>query len=173
MKQTLFGPAAPLTANTTPYGGFFVLGALYRHGQARLAEDYMRRYWAPMLQDPTGTLWEHFERSAGSSSHAWSAAPTYYLSTEVLGVQLGYPLSEGLEPVTISPHAESLSWARGVVPHPSGDIAVDWRADDQVLHLSVRAPPGLRYRVVPRGRLGALRLELNGRMIERLPAEGP
>src|SRR6185312_10149699 len=109
-----------------------------RHGHARAAEAYMRRYWAPMLEDPEGTLWEHFDRS-GSSSHAWSAAPTYYLSTEVLGVRLGYPTPEGLDNVTIAPRADSLSWARGVVPHPRGNISVDWRADGQVLHLTVQA----------------------------------
>lgn len=160
----------------SPYGGFFVLGALYRQGLDGLAEDYMRRHWAPMLADPEGTLWEHFERHAGTSSHAWSAAPTYYLSTQVLGVDLGYPGSApsdsaGIDggnppPLIIAPRSESLSWARGTVPHARGPIDVQWRVDGDLLRVTVSVPDGVRYRVEPRGRLSKLRLEVNG-------AEGP
>jgi hypothetical protein len=161
--QEQLGADAPRSTAVSPYGGFFVLGALYRHGHAALAEGYMRRYWGPMLADPDGTLWEHFDRREGTSSHAWSAAPTYYLSTEVLGVGLGYPEPQNLgDELVIAPRAETLSWARGVVPHPRGDIGVDWRIDGDLLRLSVDAPPTVRYRVAPRGRLARLRLVLNG-----------
>lgn len=160
------GPDAPRSTRVSPYGGFFVLGALYRHGHVALAEGYMRRYWAPMLTDPDGTLWEHFERDDGTSSHAWSAAPTYYLSTEVLGVGLGYPEPTNLgEDILIAPRAETLTWARGVVPHPRGEIGVDWRIDGDLLRLTVKTPPTVRYRVAPRGRLARLRLVLNGTLL--------
>jgi alpha-L-rhamnosidase len=162
--QSELGPNAPRSTRVSPYGGFFVLGALYRHGHARLAEDYMRRYWAPMLADPEGTLWEHFDRNFGTSSHAWSAAPTYYLSTQVLGVDLGYPNEGDARTIVIAPLAETLSWARGTVPHPRGSIGVDWRVEGDLLRMSVSAAPQVGYRVAPRGRLGKLRLELNGRM---------
>lgn len=162
--QSSIGSRAPRSTRISPYGGFFLLGALYRHGQAGLAEDFMRRYWAPMLADPEGTLWEHFERQSGTSSHAWSAAPTYYLSTQVLGVNLGYPEAGDDAELLIAPSAESLSWARGTVPHPRGDIRVDWRIEADLLRLSLSVPDGVRYRVEPRGRLAALRLELNGRL---------
>jgi len=162
--QNELGPDAPRSTRVSPYGGFFVLGALYRHGHARLAEDYMRRYWAPMLADPEGTLWEHFDRQAGTSSHAWSAAPTYYLSTQVLGVQLGYPEAADLTSVLIAPQSESSSWARGTVPHPRGPVDVSWRVEGDLLRMSVRVPPGVPFRVAPRGRLAQMRLELNGVM---------
>jgi hypothetical protein len=170
--QTQLGPDAPRSSSVSPYGGFFLLGALYRHGHAALAEDYMRRYWAPMLSDPDGTLWEHFERHEGTSSHAWSAGPTYYLSTEVLGVGLGYPEATSLgDEVLIAPRAETLTWARGVVPHPRGDIGVDWRIDGELLRVSVDAPPTLRYRVTPRGRLARFRLVQNGTQLAPSPPE--
>jgi alpha-L-rhamnosidase len=162
--QTLFGPGAARSARVSPYGGFFLLGALYRQGHAGLAEDFMRRYWAPMLADPEGTLWEHFDRRSGTSSHAWSAAPTYYLSTQVLGVPLGYPEPSAGTELLIAPHADSLRWARGTVPHPSGDVHVDWRIDADLLRVTVSVPDGVRYRVEPRGRLANLRLELNGQL---------
>jgi alpha-L-rhamnosidase len=162
--QSQLGPRAPRSASVSPYGGFFLLGALYRQGEAGLAEDFMRRYWGPMLADPEGTLWEHFDRQSGTSSHAWSAAPTYYLSTQVLGVNLGYPDASDETDLLIAPRADSLSWARGTVPHPRGDIGVDWRIDGDLLRLSVSVPNGVRYRVEPRGRLANLRLELNGQL---------
>jgi len=146
-----------------------VLGALYRHGHTQLAEGYMRRYWAPMLADPEGTLWEHFERQEGTSSHAWSAAPTYYLSTQVLGVSLGYPEPVDAGDLVIAPQAETLDWARGSVPHPRGLVSVDWLIDGDLLRLTVGVPPGVRYRVAPRGRLARLRLEVNGEL--RAPAK--
>jgi hypothetical protein len=167
--QGLFGPRAARSARISPYGGFFLLGALYRQGQAGLAEGFMRRYWAPMLADPEGTLWEHFERQSGTSSHAWSAAPTYYLSTQVLGVHLGYPDASAGTDLLIAPHADSLNWARGTVPHARGDIGVDWRIEGDLLRLSVSVPDGVRYRVEPRGRLASLRLELNGQLQTRAP----
>jgi len=170
--QRQLGPGAPRSTRVSPYGGFFVLGALYRHGHARLAEDFMRRYWAPMLTDPEGTLWEHFDRQSGTSSHAWSAAPTYYLSTEVLGVSLGYPEALDESELVVAPRSESLSWARGTVPHPRGDVGVDWRIEGGLLRLAVSVPDGVRYRVEPRGRLSRLRLELNGRLEQRQAADG-
>ena len=166
--QSELGPSSPRSHRLSPYGGFFVLGALYRHGHTQLAEGYMRRYWAPMLADPEGTLWEHFERQEGTSSHAWSAAPTYYLSTQVLGISLGYPEPVDAGDLVIAPQAETLDWARGSVPHPRGLVSVDWRIDGDLLRLTVSVPPGVRYRVAPRGRLARLRLEVNGEL--RAPA---
>jgi hypothetical protein len=153
----------------TPYGGFFVLGALYRNGHARLAEDFMRRHWGPMLEAPSGTAWENFTtpRTGGTRSHAWSGGPTFWLSTQVLGVDLGYASAGAadIDDVLIAPQADTVSWARGTVPHPRGPIAVDWRVDGDLLRMTVRAPPSVRYHVAPRGRLGTLRLELNGRLV--------
>ncbi len=141
------------------YGSFYMLGALYATGTVALAEESMRKVYRRMIEHPTGTIWEH--SNAGKSlTHAWSTAPNYYLSTRVLGVRLGFPEPDDLSEVLIAPESETLSWAKGVVPHPRGDIAVEWRVTGRRLALRYSAPRGVRVKVEPRGRLSKLRLHI-------------
>ena len=145
---------------TSPYGMFYVLGALYEKGAAGLAEESMRRLYSDMITHPTGTLWEVFHQQ-WSLCHAWASAPTYYLSTRALGVRLGFPDLTDLDTVLIAPEAETLDWARGVVPHPRGLVSVEWAVRGSCLVLSFAAPEGVEVVVQPRGRLASLRLCLN------------
>jgi alpha-L-rhamnosidase len=149
------------TARATPYGGFYVIGALYRGGHARIAEDFMRKYWGQMIAYLEDTAWEDFDPGLnGTLSHAWSGSPTYHLSTQVLGVDLGYPVQGSPDDIVIAPQAETIEWARGTVPHPRGVISVNWRVDGDVLRMHVEVPEGVEYQVKPRGRLAGLRLQM-------------
>jgi len=139
------------------YPAFYMLGGLYEAGAAGLAEESMRRVWSMMIEHPTGTIWEHCHPDA-SLVHAWSTAPNYYLSTRALGVRLGLPDNTSLRHVLIAPQSESLAWARGTVPHPCGDISVDWRVTGDRLELSYAAPQGVNVTVAPQGRLAKLKL---------------
>jgi alpha-L-rhamnosidase len=148
----------------TPYGAFYMLGALYERGMAGVAERFMRDYWSPMVYRHEDTIWENFsDEGIGTLSHAWSAAPTYYLSTRVLGVSLGWPRPIDRNRLLIAPQAESVDWARGTVPHPRGPVRVAWEARGELLWMSVEAPPGLPYEVRPQGRLAKKILYVNGR----------
>ncbi|MBD3244296.1 MAG: Bacterial alpha-L-rhamnosidase [Chitinivibrionales bacterium] len=140
------------------YGSFYMLGGLYEAGEAGLAEESMRRVYSLTVEQPTGTIWEHANPTK-SLTHAWSTAPNYYLSTRALGVRLGFPDNASPEQVVIAPESETLSWARGTVPHPCGDVAVEWRVVGNRLELSYAAPEGVRVTVTPRGRLGQLELD--------------
>ncbi len=139
------------------YGAFYMLGALYEAGEAGLAEQSMRRVYSSMIERPTGTIWEH-SNPTKSLTHAWSTAPNYYLSTRALGVRLGFPETSSPNEVIIAPESETLSWARGIVPHPCGDVAVEWRVTGNRLELSYAAPAGVKVTVEPRGRLARLEL---------------
>ena len=145
----------------SPYGGFYALGALYRLGQIKLAEELMRREWGRMALEGSDTVWEQFENSA-SLCHAWAGAPTFYLSTKVLGVASGFPELEPSEQLVIAPQSETLDWARGVVPQRSGLVAVDWRIDGENLRVIVDAPAGVKWTVAPVGRLAEKKLWVNG-----------
>ena len=145
----------------SPYGGFYLLGALYKLGQVKLAEDLMRREWGRMALEGSDTVWEQFEAHA-SLCHAWAGAPTYYLSTQVLGVPVGFPELEPSAELVIAPQSETLSWARGVVPHKSGPIRVDWRIDGDHLRVTIDAPAEVKWRVAPVGRLAQKILSVNG-----------
>jgi len=151
---------------TSPYGGFYVLGALYRAGRAGLAERFIRHGWSRMVLAGADTAWEHFTDEA-SQCHAWSGGPTYYLSSQALGVRLGFPVPRGPESVEIAPQAETLAWARGVVPHPAGPIRVDWRVEGDDLRVECSVPDGVEWRVAPRGRLADKRLWVNGELREQ------
>ncbi len=154
----------------TPYGSFYVLGALYDIGQEDLAEYFIRKYWSPMILKYDDTAWENFgdgsgDEGQGTLSHAWSGSPTYYLTTRVLGVHLGYPEFSDPDTVLIAPQASSVSWARGTVPHPGGVIHVDWELRNDILFLDYSAPKGVTVRVEPSGRLARKKLVLNSRRL--------
>ncbi|MDZ7721714.1 MAG: family 78 glycoside hydrolase catalytic domain, partial [candidate division KSB1 bacterium] len=152
----------------TPYGGFYVLGALYRHNRADIAERFIRQYWTRMILNHNDTAWENFDDGSGPSSgqgtlsHAWSGGPTYYMTTDILGVRLGFPCFYSPDTVRIEPLAESITWAEGTVPHPDGVVEVQWRVKGDQLFLNYTAPEGVTCIVKPRGRLADKRLWING-----------
>jgi hypothetical protein len=149
----------------TPYGSFYLFSALYREGRADLAEQFMLQYWSRMIHQGDDTSWENFDIGGedgggqGTASHAWSGHPTFFLSTEVLGVNLGFtrPLDPSI--VEIRPRSASLQWARGWVPHPAGMVYVSWAVKGDQLHMELRIPEGVEYRLEPSGRLAGLDLE--------------
>jgi alpha-L-rhamnosidase len=147
---------------TSPYGAFFLLGAMYRQGHADIAEWFIRLAWSRMILAGADTAWEHFTDES-SLCHAWSAAPTYYLTSQALGVPLGFP--EPLDPkeLVIAPQSATLEWARGLVPHPVGPVYVEWRVEGARLMVTCDVPQGVRWSVRPRGRLAEKELWVNGK----------
>ena len=147
----------------TSYGGFYTLAGLYAKENAALAEEFIRTRWSQMILKGDDTAWEDFDynKSEWTLSHAWSGGPTYFLSTQTLGVQLGYPEIFDPETIVIAPQSESLDWAKGTVAHPKGLVSVYWRVGGNNLYLDYTAPEGVPVKVQPRGRLAELNLILN------------
>jgi hypothetical protein len=153
------GPPVNRKQLTTPYGGFYALASLYRNGSAALAEQFIRKHWGKMVLEANDLTWEDFNRSDHSTmSHAWSASPTYYLSSEVLGVNLGFPVQLSPDTIYIMPRSETLEWARGTVPHPAGEVFVNWRISGEILYLEYSAPEGVPVVIRPEGRLARYNL---------------
>ncbi|OLT36723.1 hypothetical protein BJF79_30855 [Actinomadura sp. CNU-125] len=130
----------------------FVSGqALLAHvdeGDVSGAMSLLRRTWTPMLgKDQPGTLWENVSPvgapqlgSYTSLSHGWAAAPTSFLTNQVLGVA---PTSGGFGTFAVTPHPpKGLKWAQGRVPTPHGDITAAWRQRGRTFTLRVEAPSG-------------------------------
>jgi alpha-L-rhamnosidase len=156
----------------TPYGGYYILGALYELGQADIAEKSIRQFWSPMITRHNDTAWENFSDHAdgigqGTLSHAWSGGPTFYLSTQVLGVPLMFPDFETGEELVIVPQSATLSYAKGAVPRPEGLIHVEWRLVGDNLFVTVESPEGLKWKVKPAGRLADKILFVNGELISQ------
>lgn len=118
--------------------------ALAKAGEHRLLVENIRRRWGAMLDAGATTFWEHWH-GRESQCHAWSATPTYDLSTEVLGVA---PLEAGFRQFAVAPKLAGLGWARGVFPSIRGDIAVSWQRQRRSFRLTVDVPPETMARVV-------------------------
>lgn len=148
----------------TPYGGFFLLGALYAMESPEataLAERFIRQQWGKMIHAGSATIWEHFHPQA-SLAHAWSTAPNYYSITRTLGIRLGFPDRPSGDLLEVMPESETLHWAEGATPWKDGTVEVRWRMAGERLEMTLRKPDGLCVRITPRGRLARLALWVNG-----------
>jgi alpha-L-rhamnosidase len=117
----------------SPWFLFFTLETLFQEGYTTDALDILREQWNRMLEKGTTTFWETFPgiveggHWSRSLCHGWSAAPAYFLSTQVLGVT---PAAPGYRCVRIAPHPFNLRWASGTVPTPHGLISVSWHINE-------------------------------------------
>ena len=76
-----------------------------------------------------------------SDTHAWAAHPNYGLLATVLGVR---PASPGFRTVRIAPALGGLKHVEGRIPHPLGDIDVEFeRVGTGGLRGVVTLPAGL------------------------------
>lgn len=120
------GPAAAGQAivQAQTYGTFFVLETLAEQGDAATARRIIEKHWGPMAAVGNDTFWENFIQTTGTSCHAWSAAPTYFITTLILGVR---PTRPGYAEYRLAPHPAGLAWAKGTVPTVHGPIQVSWK----------------------------------------------
>jgi hypothetical protein len=80
-------------------------------------------------------------RLTRSHCHGWSAAPTFFLSSTVLGIE---PLKPGFAEVRIAPQLGDLTFARGSMPTPFGLIEVSARRVGKKVEVECRLPKGVR-----------------------------
>ncbi len=136
----------------SPWFLFFTLETLFQEGLANDALTILREQWNRMLEKGATSFWETFPGHIGSGHwsrslcHGWSAAPAYFLSTQVLGVK---PAAPGYSRITIAPQPFNLQWAEGIVPTPRGPVTVSWKikADGQ-LDVQYDAPDGCAVEVI-------------------------
>ncbi len=124
----------------------YVLELLADRGLLAEAETIIRRFWGLQRDHGAWCLWEAFYRGLrkeDSQCHGWAAGPSVYFHRTVLGIQTE------ADRVTIVPRAASLRQARGVHPHPQGDVVVEWRIENETFYLDVELPAGLAHDVRP------------------------
>lgn len=142
-------PPADFVKAGSPFFEFFLLEAYVKEEKDQEFLETIRRDWGFMIDMGATTFWEMWSGRTGrltrSHCHGWSAAPTFFLSTQVLGVR---PDGEGFSPVLVEPHPGDLTWCRGVVPTPAGDVEVQWENEPgQPFILRVNAPQGVPVNV--------------------------
>jgi len=150
-----------------PYSSFYLFALLYQSEEAGIVEALMKKHWGSMAQHAAKpTVWENFSIAGdlGTSSHAWSGHPTYYLSSEVLGVNLGFYKKLNRDVIEIEPQSATVNWAEGSVAHPLGKVSVSWKIIGNRLLLNYTVPKDAKVIVKPKGRLDELELWVNGEL---------
>lgn len=129
-----------------PFFMHFVHRAMRQAGLYKPIVENIRRRWAAMLLTGDTTFWETWRIDVITSKcHAWSATPTFDLSTDVLGIS---PLEPGFRCIRVAPQLADLEWARGQYPTPQGPIGVEWTYSAERFELTVRLPSGCKAEIV-------------------------
>ena len=138
-------PADKAVPVGSPWFLFFTLEALFAQQEHDLALAIIRDQWGRMLDKGATTFWETFpnlnaKHWSRSLCHGWSAAPAYFLSTYVLGIQ---PVEPGYAQVCIAPQPGTLTLAQGSVPTVKGLMTVKWQRDSDAWKVEVTVPEGV------------------------------
>ena len=156
----------------SPFNQYFIIQAMAsmkRHDEALDAVHYL---WGGMIEYGGTTFFEVFRPSwatvlgrndpvpnnqTGFTSlcHPWGGGVVKWLSEEVAGIK---PVSPGFKEYAIVPHlGRSLTWVKGAVPTPHGEIGMSINVDSG--EMSMSAPAGTI------GRLGIPKMEKTIRSI--------
>jgi alpha-L-rhamnosidase len=146
--------------NTQPWFMHWVLAAI---DQAGLFDQYgttqLRRWHIVPETQSFREMW-----NSGDLSHGWCSTPLVQMSARVLGVT---PASPGFGTISIRPELCDLTWAKGRVPTPHGDVSVSWALGQDKLTLDVTVPAGTQANVtMPVYRFERPVITMNGRKIE-------
>ena len=121
--------------NTQPWFMHWVFQAIDHAGLfGTYGTSQMRRWQIVPETQSFREMWE-----GGDLSHGWCSSPLIQLSSRVLGVT---PSAPGFKSLAIRPILCDLTWAKGRVPTPHGDVAVAWTLGADALTLDVTVPVG-------------------------------
>jgi len=137
----------PGTPNVEIYGFFWVLEGLGRAGRISDGIDLIKAYYGRMLELGATTWWESFNANQhywAGLSHGWGSAPTWFLTTYILGARRSGPDSWQVKPAFAG-----VSQASGELPLPGGVLKVGWEAGGcGQFAVSLLAPAGTTGEVV-------------------------
>lgn len=135
MKTVLTDPAL---TQATYYFRFYLFRAMKKAG---LGDEYLDQLgpWRQMLSLGL-TTWAEKPEPTRSDCHAWSAHPNFDLLATVAGVESAAP---GFSQVEIRPHLGSLHELKASLPHPQGEIRVEYRRNGNHLTADVTLPEKL------------------------------
>jgi len=123
--------------NVQPYFMHFVFAAEAHAGVLGLYAPEQLARW--VVNPKTKTFQEMWKR--GDWSHGWGGTPLIQMSSHVLGVS---PRSPGYGSVSLAPEPLGLSFAKGRVPTPKGDVEVSWARSSGRFSYQVTLPPGTK-----------------------------
>lgn len=144
-------------------------------GMSRLRKPMGPVNWLDAIKDPRcpGTTTEcmtyPYKVDAGPNNWGDNSHPDTAMAHILTGYMLGVqPTSPGFATCSIVPHTHGLTWAKGSVPTPHGDIICSWEQPDEAtgtFECTLTLPPAVTAIVgVPLGS-GAFKVSLNGRIV--------
>ena len=124
-------------AQCTIYYKFYLHEAYVKAG---LGDDYLN--WLDIWRENIAmglTTWGEDANVFGTRSdcHAWGASPNIELFRTVLGIDSD---AVGFQRVRIEPHLGDLKEIGGTMPHPSGEISVQYKVKGQKLQVEITLP---------------------------------
>jgi hypothetical protein len=145
--------------NTQPWFMHWVFQAIDHAGLFdKYATPQMRRWRIVPETQSFREMWD-----GGDLSHGWCSTPLVQMSRCVLGVT---PTAPGFKTLAIRPALGDLTWAKGIVPTPHGDVAVSWVLDSDKFHMEVTVPDGAEADVtVPTARFARPAIRWNGQTV--------
>ena len=127
--------------NTQPWFMHWVFQAIDHAGLFdEYATQQMHRWQIVPETQSFREMW-----NSGDLSHGWCSTPLVQMSQRVLGVE---PTSPGFKTMTIRPHICDLTWAKGKVPTPYGDVEISWKWVDDKIILDAKIPDDTEAEVV-------------------------
>lgn len=120
---------------------YYVFRALEKSDRYEDAFQILEQ-WKTML-DWHCTTWCEEPHNPRSECHAWSCAPLYEFSANILGVKCSIK-----DEILIAPKPGHLSFAKGIVPTRFGQVSVDWKMEKETFEIEVRGPENVLKRVV-------------------------
>lgn len=99
--------------------------------------------WRKMIDMHCTTWREDPSEKVRSECHAWSSAPLYEFSSNILGVKVGFE-----DEIVIKPHIAGLSFAKGDVPTRFGTVSVSWTNDANGFKIEINAPQNVCKKVI-------------------------
>ena len=109
-------------SKTNIYFTFYLHRAAQKAGSGSYFLDNLD-IWKNMLKDGLSTFAETVQQTR-SDCHAWSASPNYEFLNIVCGIQ---PAAPHFEAIRIAPNPGQLQNLAASMPHPKGQIAVDFK----------------------------------------------
>ncbi|MBO5076391.1 MAG: discoidin domain-containing protein [Clostridia bacterium] len=127
--------------NASPYMERYVLDALCEMGLMKEAQARIRQRYKDMVADEYSTLWEFWDKNAGTLNHAWSGGPLLTMSQYMAGVA---PVEAGYSTYAVRPALGELQTVSCTVPTVRGSIVMKADAAAEKFALSVTSPAGTK-----------------------------
>jgi len=143
-RELVANPPKGFVCAGSPFFAFFMLELFAAEKNWQRILEQIRKDWGFMIAQGATTFWEMWSLSSGrltrSHCHGWSSAPTFFLSTGILGIK---PLSPGFKRIAISRTAIDLEHIQGRIPTPYGLIEIRYWHEDGELKSWMNIPGGI------------------------------